>query len=162
MKCAILAWFTVAGLAALAATGCDRGHDGASMAPGPGGVTVSPGDGAEEVAPGAAIVFQFGAPPDRAAVERNVHLYNESAPMMGEGMMRGEGMMMDGAVPGTFRWTSDTRCEFMPDAPMEPGAGYMVHMGDGMMAMMGRDEMMLHFRTAGSGPSGGEHEAHHD
>lgn len=155
-----------------------------STAPERPSLSITPADGATGVRLDASVVLDFGGSMDRATVEQSFHLLPEGlmndslcspdsatlgdmTAMMGDpGMM--EHMLDAHSAHGQFQWDGSVRCAFTPDAPMVPGARYMIYLGPEMAEMMGSDSMMghrdgmssemtLHFTTLDSA----SHEGHH-
>jgi len=154
-------------------------------------LSVNPADGATAVRLDAPITLAFGAPVDRAVVERDLRLISEpaisdpscpdAATMSHPDMihcMADSAMMrhLDNyhATPGRFSWNAaGTQCEFRPDSMMAPSTRHMIHMGRGMMDMVGgmtgsgmmgghgsgmmAGHMMLHFMTMDAGGHDGHH-----
>ena len=117
----------------LLAAGCGGDHDrdrdmmGPRQwggAPGPALVSVTPSGGATQVPASAPIVIQFGAAM-AAGMERYVDLHS--------------GDLAGPVVPMDCRWTADrTALTCTPRGPLGGAAGYVVHLGGGMMAQSGQ------------------------
>ena len=166
--------------------GCSGGSGGMT-GPATRILRITPSDGATAVRLDAAIVLDFGAPVDRAAVEAGVHLISDTdmyaecpdTTMTSHGTM--DSIMQDPAMldhmgqfhatPTRLAWNeAGSTCTLQPDSLMRPDTRYMVYMSSHMIrgmqntgvmmsggTMNGAGDMMTHYQTV----SASGHEGHH-
>ena len=117
-------------------------------------VVVTPADGATDVRLDAPVSVRFGAPVERAVVERGLSLvseYDMTNPSCPESLWSYHGSMavvmgdsgrmehMDEyhAIAGHFAWNADgSECRFQPDSMMRSLTGHMIHIDHEMARMM--------------------------